>query len=72
VAGFFAYYLHLGLKDNSPVQNPEKLHRERGFVAFTVATGGVFLLLMFTHVPILYELFNVELTRTSPLWTLGP
>jgi 4-hydroxybenzoate polyprenyltransferase len=71
VAGFFAYYLHLGLKDNSPVQNPEKLHRERGFVAFTVATAGVFLLLMFTHIPVLYELFNVELTRTSPLWTLG-
>ncbi len=36
VAGFFAYYMKLGLKENSPVQNPEKLHRETGFVAFSV------------------------------------
>jgi hypothetical protein len=72
VAGFFAYYLHLGLKENSPVQNPEKLHRERGFVAFSLASGVVFVLLMFTSIPVLYELFNVELAQTSPLWTLGP
>jgi 4-hydroxybenzoate polyprenyltransferase len=72
VAGFFAYYLQLGLKENSPVQNPEKLHHERGFVAFSVASGIVFVLLMFTSIPVLYELFNVELAQTAPLWTLGP
>jgi hypothetical protein len=72
VAGFFAYYMHLGLKENSPVQNPEKLHRETGFVAFTIASGVVFVLLMFTQIPILYDIFNVELAKTSPLWTLGP
>jgi len=72
VAGFFAYYMQLGLKENSPVQNPEKLHRERGFLAFSVASGIIFILLMFTHIPVLYELFNVELAKTSPLWTLGP
>jgi 4-hydroxybenzoate polyprenyltransferase len=72
VAGFFAYYMHLGLKENSPVQYPEKLYREKGFVAFSLATGVAFVLLMFTHIPILYELFNVELAKTLPLWTLGP
>jgi len=72
VAGFFAYYMQLGLKENSPVQNPEKLHLERGFLAFSVASGIVFVLLMFTHIPVLYELFNVELAKTSPLWTIGP
>jgi 4-hydroxybenzoate polyprenyltransferase len=72
VAGFFAYYMHLGLKENSPVQNPEKLHRETGFVAFTIASGVVFVFLMFTQIPILYDIFNVELAKTSPLWTLGP
>jgi 4-hydroxybenzoate polyprenyltransferase len=72
VAGFFAYYMQLGLKENSPVQNPEKLHGERGFVAFSIASGVVFVLLMFTHIPVLYELFNVEVAKTSPLWTLGP
>ena len=72
VAGFFAYYMQLGLKENSPVQNPEKLHRETGFLAFSVASGVVFVVLMFTHIPVLYDLFNVELAKTSPLWTLGP
>ncbi len=72
VAGFFAYYLQLGLKENSPVQNPEKLHLERGFVAFSIASGIVFVLLMFTSIPVLYDLFNVELAQTVPLWTLGP
>ena len=41
-------------------------------MAFSVASGVVFVLLMFTHIPVLYELFNVELAKTSPLWTLGP
>ncbi len=72
VAGFFAYYLHIGLKENSPVQHPEKLYREKGFVAFSVASGVVFVLLMFTSIPVLYELFNVELVQTVPLWTFGP
>jgi hypothetical protein len=26
---------------------------------------------MFTSVPALYEIFNVEPTRTEPLWTIG-
>jgi 4-hydroxybenzoate polyprenyltransferase len=69
-AGFFAYYLRLGLKEDSPVQNPERLHRERGFVLYAVATGLIFLLLMFTRVPALYELFNVEFSQTPPLWTI--
>ncbi len=72
VAGFFAYYMHIGLKENSPVQHPEKLYRERGFVAFSIVSGIVFVLLMFTSIPVLYELFNVELAQTVPLWTLGP
>jgi 4-hydroxybenzoate polyprenyltransferase len=72
MGALFAYYMHLGLKENSPVQNPEKLHRETGFVAFTIASGVVFVFLMFTQIPILYDIFNVELAKTSPLWTLGP
>jgi 4-hydroxybenzoate polyprenyltransferase len=72
VAGFFAYYMRLGLKQNSPVQYPEKLYRERGFLLFSAASGVVFLLLMFTSIPVLYELFNVEIAKASPLWTLGP
>ncbi len=72
LAGFFAWYMRLGLKPNSAVQNPENLYKERGFVlyaAITVVAGG---LLMFTHIPALYEVFNVDLVNTLPLWTLEP
>ena len=70
-AGVFAYYLHIGLKPNSPVQHPEKLYRERGFFVYMVAATLLFVLLMFTSIPSLYELFNVAPARMEPLWTLG-
>jgi hypothetical protein len=71
-AGLFAYYMKIGLQPNSPVQNPEKLYRERGFAAYLVVCLGVFLLLMFTSIPAMYDLFNVRPSGASPLWTLGP
>ena len=70
-AGVFAYYLNIGLKPDSPVQNPEKLYRQRGFFAYLVLSTVVFVLLMFTHMPTLYSWFNVAPSTTSPLWTLG-
>jgi decaprenyl-phosphate phosphoribosyltransferase len=70
-AGMFAYYLHIGMLPNSPVQNPEKLYRERGFFAYMVVSTIVFIVLMFTSIPVMYELFNVEPASMNPLWTLG-
>jgi decaprenyl-phosphate phosphoribosyltransferase len=70
-AGLFAYYMRIGLKPNSPVQNPEKLYRERGFFVYLLACLVVFVALMFTSIPVLYEWFNVDPSRASPLWTLG-
>jgi decaprenyl-phosphate phosphoribosyltransferase len=70
-AGVFAHYLRLGLAPNSPVQHPEKLYQERGFLAYMILSAAVFILLMFTSIPALNELFNVEPSQTSPLWTLG-
>jgi len=70
-AGFFAYYLKLGLQDNSPVQNPEKLHTERGFLLYVTLCVMLFVLLMFARIPVLYDLFNIEPSRIEPLWTLG-
>lgn len=72
LAGFFAYYMKLGLKPGSPVQNPEKLYKERGFLIYTIITALVGALLMLTSIPALYELFNVELINTPPLWTFDP
>jgi len=70
-AGMFAYYLHIGMRPNSPVQNPEKLYRQRGFFAYMVVSTVVFVLLMFTSIPFMYELFNVDPASMDPLWTLG-
>jgi len=71
MAGVFAYYLHIGMRPNSPVQHPEKLYRQRGFFAYMVLSTIVFVLLMFTSIPSLYEVFNVEPSSMQPLWTLG-
>jgi len=70
VAGFFAYYMKLGLQERSPVQNPERLYRERGFLLYAVLTLVVGSLLMFTSIPALYDMLNIELVKTPPLWTL--
>lgn len=69
-AGLFAYYMALGLRENSPVQNPERLYKERGFVLYGVACLAIFVLLMFVHIPALYEAFNVDLVKTDPLWVI--
>jgi decaprenyl-phosphate phosphoribosyltransferase len=70
-AGVFAYYLSLGMQPDSPVQNPEKLYRERGFFVYMVAATALFVALMFTSIPTLYEWFNVDGSRMNPLWTIG-
>jgi 4-hydroxybenzoate polyprenyltransferase len=70
-AGLFAYYMKIGLMPDSPVQNPEKLYRVRGFFVYLLVCLAVFVLLMFTSIPAMYDLFNVEPAGTSPLWILG-
>lgn len=70
-AGFFAYYLKLGLQDNSSAQNPEKLYKERGFLLYMTLSVVLFVLLMFTNIPVLYDLFNIDPSHFAPLWTLG-
>jgi len=70
-AGVFAYYLSIGMQPDSPVQNPEKLYRQHGFFAYMVFATALFVVLMFTSIPTLYEWFNVDGSNMSPLWTLG-
>lgn len=70
-AGFFAYYLRLGLLDNSPVQHPETLHTKRGFLLYMTLCVLLFVLLMFTRLPVLYEWFNIAPPLIEPLWTIG-
>jgi decaprenyl-phosphate phosphoribosyltransferase len=72
LAGLFGFYLRIGGRPDSAAQRPERLYRERGFVAFMVACTVIFVALMFTRMPILYEWFNVEASAVDPLWSLGP
>lgn len=67
-AGFLTYYLQVGLLEDSPVQNPEKLFKERKFVLYVGLSTSLFLLLMFVEIPFLYEMFNIEPSVVSPLW----
>lgn len=69
-AAYVAYYLRIGLQPNSPVQAPEKLYREHGFVAISLFTLAMFVLLMLIHIPALYDAFNVDPARLAPLWTI--
>jgi 4-hydroxybenzoate polyprenyltransferase len=70
-AGFFAYYLKLGLKTDSPAQHPERLHQERGFLLYTVGIAVLFVLLLFVRIPVLYEWFHVEAAGKGSLWQLS-
>ena len=70
-AGVFAYYLSIGMQADSPAQNPEKLYRQRGFFGYMLVSVAIFVALMFMHVPILYDWFNVEPSGAAPLWTIG-
>jgi 4-hydroxybenzoate polyprenyltransferase len=71
-AGLMAYYLKLGLKADSPTQHPERLYKERGFLAYLIVTVSVFVALMCTSIPTMYDWFNVPESRTEPLWRIGP
>ncbi len=70
-AGFCAYYLKLGLMHDSPTQNPERLYKVRGFVAYAFLCLFLFTFLMFVRMEFLYEWFKVTPLKTQPLWHLG-
>lgn len=69
-AGLFAYYMRLGLKEDSPVQNPERLHSEKGFFFYTLFSFVVFVVLMFSSIAPLYELFQFDPPKTPALWVI--
>ena len=71
IAGFFAMYLHVTFLPDSPVQTPEHLYKQKGLMIYLVICAVVFFGLMFSNIPVLYDLFNVQQTTISPLWTIG-
>ena len=70
IAGFFSYYLHIALKNDSAVQNPERLYKEKGLLLYLSVCLLAFVGLMFVEIPSLYPLLNVEPSRLPALWRL--
>src|SRR5439155_27169754 len=68
VAGFVCYYLHIAFKDKSAAQNPERLYRETGLMAYLRVCVLAFTGLMFVDMPVLYQLFNVVPAAAPALW----
>ncbi|MDO4551460.1 MAG: UbiA prenyltransferase family protein [Planctomycetia bacterium] len=71
LAGFFGYYLYIGLKPDSPVQHPEHLYKETGLMMYLFFCTVLFFVLMFIRIPVMHKIFNVESTRVPELWTIG-
>lgn len=68
VAGFVCYYLHIAFKPDSAVQNPERLYREGGLMAYLALCVVSFSGLMFVSIPALYGWFNVVPSAAPALW----
>jgi 4-hydroxybenzoate polyprenyltransferase len=61
VAGFIAYYIHIGFHEDSPVQYPERLYKHTGFVAYAAFCAVLMTALMFIDLPIIDQLFTPTL-----------
>jgi 4-hydroxybenzoate polyprenyltransferase len=70
LAGFFAYYMKLGFKPDSPVQYPERLYREKKLMLYLVFCVLLFVALMFTKIPLLEEWFPMTPANPYILWVL--
>lgn len=66
VALVMAQYLKIGLQPDSPVQNPEKLYRQRSLMISTTVCAAVLIACLFIDLPLLGDL----LAPTAP--TEGP
>jgi len=58
IAGFIAWYMHVGYLEDSPAQYPERLHKQRGMLLYIALCMAVLLLLLYIDLPFLYALFE--------------
>lgn len=63
LAFLFTWYLVIGMRAQSPAQNPEKLYRERPFLLYVAALGCLVVLLFFVHLPWLNVLVENHVLR---------
>ena len=57
LAGVIAWYIHMGFKEDSPTQYPEKLYLEKPFVAYMLLCLAVLIAALFIDLPWLSETF---------------
>lgn len=57
IAGFIAWYIHLGFQEDSPTQYPEKIYLQKGFVVYTFLCIATMIMLLFIDVPLIGEIF---------------
>jgi hypothetical protein len=65
IAVFMAMYLHLALKPDSPVENPEKLYRERALMLVLAACVVVMTVLLLVDLPFLDDWFSPTVHAVS-------
>ncbi len=66
IAGFIAWYIHLGFLENSPTQYPEHLYRQKGFFFYSTLCMLIMMTLLFVDIPILADIFQPTIT-TVPM-----
>lgn len=63
LAGFMAMYLHLAFRDNSPVQHPEGLYRQKGLLVFGLLTLFILIACLIIRIPQLERLLEPTIPR---------
>jgi len=66
IAGFIAWYIHLGFLPDSPTQAPEKLFRQTWFTAYACLCVIVMVGLLFIDEPIIEKTFVPTIPVQSP------
>lgn len=54
----FVWYLHLGMKEDSIAQRPERMYKEKGFLAYVAFLGVTVAVLFLIDIPWLHSLMN--------------
>jgi len=62
LAGFMAWYIHIGFQPDSPAQYPERLYRQKGFMAYTALCAGVMFALLWIDLPLIARIFSPTIT----------
>jgi decaprenyl-phosphate phosphoribosyltransferase len=66
IAGFIAWYIHLGFLIDSPTQYPERLFRQTGFMVYTLVCVMVMIGLLFWNIPLIGSIFVPTIPTRYP------